>query len=536
MAASMNVMPGGIEDDFDEDDDDLCLDDDYAVKKKPAWDPYESSATYNENGVRNFGGFGQPATKPRSSIVKDKREAKGTNAHKQSVGMDDLRTAALRDNVDIIKSLKEKGLDVDTGLRAGWTALMYAANMANYNVVEYLLNNGANPNSHADLYSVLMACCASTSRFTDRLEKCVALLLDKGAEVNAHDRYHLSPLMYAVREGRVGVAKQLVDAGASLDKQDTRGWTALSWAISKNKEESVKFLLVNKADPKKKHCDNTTALDLAELQENSKILALLGSGSAQQQPVTVVNGLPQPQVYQPPLLPNGHVVQEAEVSMGEERYTKCGELELFLGGLDLTNFISLFRGQEVDFATFLRMSDDDLIKMGIHQIGVRKKILDGVHAVHKKEWENTSIPSVQAKHISCADSVAIVANICKHIKYISSTIGFIQDQISAQPQFFKIQDGTSPTQILSHSQDTGRSVADLEKELHLLNKQLQKIVDSGQYDPPDKVKELRVRKSKLNLKRVFMIGLCVGSVGVAFWKRNVIQELCSRYFNTDLSR
>ncbi|XP_033745671.1 LOW QUALITY PROTEIN: ankyrin repeat, SAM and basic leucine zipper domain-containing protein 1-like [Pecten maximus] len=528
MAAPINVMPGGLEDDFDEDGDDLYLDYGYAVKKKPAWDPIESSGAYKENrNAGGFGGFGQIPSKPKDTVEKSKRDLKATTdkGHKNSIGMDDLRTAALRDNVEMIKSLTEQGLNVDAELRAGWTALMYAANMANLQVVEYLLDSGANPNSHADLYSVLMACCASTSRFTERLEKCVAKLLDKGADVNAHDRYHLSPLMYAVREGRVGVAKQLVDAGANIDKQDTRGWTSLTWAISKNKEESVKFLLDNKADPRKKHCDNSTAVDMAKLQENSKIQALLGQGSVQSLVAPVDNCLPQSRVQQA-------VPSWASLIL----YTKCGELELFLGGLDLTNFISLFRGQQVDFATFLRMSDDDLIKMGIHQIGVRKKILDGIHGVHKKEWENTSIPSVQAKHISCADSVAMVANICKHIKYISSTVGFIREQISTQPQFLEIQDGTSPTQILSYSQDTSRNVTDLEKELQLLNKQLQKIVDSGQYAPPDKVKDVKKRKSKLNLKRVFVIGLCVGSIGVTVWKRTSIQELCTRFLNTDISR
>ncbi|XP_060084371.1 ankyrin repeat, SAM and basic leucine zipper domain-containing protein 1-like [Ylistrum balloti] len=540
MAASLNAMPGGIEEDFDEDDDDLCIDDDYIVQKKPAWDPFESSGICNDKdpGLRNAGGFGRPA-KPKSNTGKIRRDLKGTtNNDTLSVGMDDYRTAALRDNVEMIKSLTEKGFDIDTELRAGWTALMYAVNMANCSVVEYLLNNGANPNSHADLYSVLMACCASTSRFTDRLEKCVKCLLEKGADVNAHDRYHLTPLMYAVREGLVGVAKQLVDAGANIDKQDTRGWTALSWAISKNKEQSVKFLLDHKADTRKRHCDNTTAVELAELQENSKILELLGTGSVQQVAAPVINGLPQPRACQA-LLPYGHpghLVQKTEEPVGEERYTKCGELELFLSGLDLSHFISLFRGQQVDFATFLRMSDDDLIKMGIHQLGVRKKILDGIHVVHRKEWQNTSIPSVQAKNISCADSVAMVANICKHIKYISSTVGFIREQISSQPQFLENQDGTSPSQILSHCQDTSRNVSDLEKEIQLLNRQVKKIVDSNYYDPPDKVKKVRIRKYKLNLRRVFVIGLCVSSIGIVFWKRTSVQQLCTRYFNNLISR
>lgn len=33
--------------------------------------------------------------------------------------------------------------------------------------------------------------------------------------------------------------------------------------------------------------------------------------------------------------------------------------------------------------------------MGIQQIGVRKKILDGIHMVHKREWEKESLPTVK---------------------------------------------------------------------------------------------------------------------------------------------
>ena len=35
-----------------------------------------------------------------------------------------------------------------------------------------------------------------------------------------------------------------------------------------------------------------------------------------------------------------------------------------------------------------------ILQMGINQIGVRKKIIDGIHAVHKKEWESSSLPTV----------------------------------------------------------------------------------------------------------------------------------------------
>lgn len=38
-------------------------------------------------------------------------------------------------------------------------------------------------------------------------------------------RYHMTPLIYAAREGREEVVTKLLDAGANINKQDSRGWT-----------------------------------------------------------------------------------------------------------------------------------------------------------------------------------------------------------------------------------------------------------------------------------------------------------------------
>ena len=38
-------------------------------------------------------------------------------------------------------------------------------------------------------------------------------------------RYHTTALMYAAREGRSTVIRQLVESGASVNKQNNRGWT-----------------------------------------------------------------------------------------------------------------------------------------------------------------------------------------------------------------------------------------------------------------------------------------------------------------------
>ena len=43
--------------------------------------------------------------------------------------------------------------------------------------------------------------------------------------------------------------------------------------------------------------------------------------------------------------------------------TTYGELELFLCGLDLNQLVPLFQAQHVEFSTFLRLTEEDLIKV-----------------------------------------------------------------------------------------------------------------------------------------------------------------------------
>lgn len=45
-----------------------------------------------------------------------------------------------------------------------------------------------------------------------------------------------------------------------------------------------------------------------------------------------------------------------------------GELELFLTGLGLNHLVQLFQEQQVDFDMFLRMTDEDFIKVNLHYI------------------------------------------------------------------------------------------------------------------------------------------------------------------------
>ena len=44
---------------------------------------------------------------------------------------------------------------------------------------------------------------------------------------------------------------------------------------------------------------------------------------------------------------------------------------------------------------FLRMRDEDMIQMGIDELGSRKKLTQAIMDIHKQDWKTGSLPDLQ---------------------------------------------------------------------------------------------------------------------------------------------
>ena len=79
------------------------------------------------------------------------------------------------------------------------------------------------------IYKYLKNCQLHEAAKTDKIDK-VRKLLKEGNPVNALDsRFGLTPLHFAVRNGRVEVARLLIESGASLTQPSAQGITPLDW-------------------------------------------------------------------------------------------------------------------------------------------------------------------------------------------------------------------------------------------------------------------------------------------------------------------
>jgi len=141
--------------------------------------------------------------------------------HTNKVGRDALLTAAGKGYADVARMLVSRGSDISTKDKEGWTALSLAAY-----------------NGHAEVVSLL-----STTAAPDALDDA---------------------LLVASFSGDAGVISSLLGQGANINARSPESKTPLMIAAEGGKEEAVRVLLQNMANPYSEDSTGATAANLAE--------------------------------------------------------------------------------------------------------------------------------------------------------------------------------------------------------------------------------------------------------------------------------
>ena len=105
-------------------------------------------------------------------------------------------------------------------------------------------------------------------------------LLDLGANVNAHDNDHWTPLYLAAANGRLEFTRMLLEHGAEVNTPDDVGRTPLHMASQNGHVEVVLLLLESGADLNLRDRLGRTPSDLASGQGRGKIVELLSGYGA----------------------------------------------------------------------------------------------------------------------------------------------------------------------------------------------------------------------------------------------------------------
>lgn len=216
-----------------------------------------------------------------------------------------------------ITSLIDSGVEVNQSKNIGTTPLLVATSFRNAKQVEALLNanadvdfasvNGVNPcfvaleEGYADIANLLMPKCHNIGariKNSGLLNKddtllhaaCkgglltwAAYLINKGANVNASNYYHATPIFYAAQYGHTEILNLLISHHARLeaitekpqDGSATKGDTPLHAAATRGHTECVQALLAYGATVDALNDDRETPLHRAAMHGHTQIAQLL---------------------------------------------------------------------------------------------------------------------------------------------------------------------------------------------------------------------------------------------------------------------
>ena len=194
----------------------------------------------------------------------------------------EILNALLRDDLVLAENLILSKKSVDIQNESGVSALQIAVRNGWYNLVQLLLEQGANP----DLYNHCHENVSHTSNEASGFEMVEALqalvpstalhiaakygfveigmlLIRYGALPNAKDYGGCSPLHWACIRGKLSFIKLLLQHGATLQEPDMAGSTPLHEAVRHKNTEVVEYLLKQGADPNTKDCFGTSVVEVA---------------------------------------------------------------------------------------------------------------------------------------------------------------------------------------------------------------------------------------------------------------------------------
>jgi ankyrin repeat protein len=201
-------------------------------------------------------------------------------------GVTPLQLAAINGSAPLIDRLIKAGADPKTPLTSARdTALMMAARTGKTDALRVLLEAGSEVNAQESWGGTTALMWAVAEGHAE----AVTMLIAAGADVNARSAYvaaangrgfegrtpitnrsetkseefasgWLTPLMFAARDGNLGLARILADAGADVNAVAGDGKTALALAIFNGNYEVASFLVDRKADVNRADAQRFTPL------------------------------------------------------------------------------------------------------------------------------------------------------------------------------------------------------------------------------------------------------------------------------------
>lgn len=186
-----------------------------------------------------------------------------------------LHYAAANGHVGAAKLLLVAKAGIDKLSRFGRTPLTVAVQQQQKDMVQFLLEQGADPDmaGKTDGETPLLAAVDAGSL------ELVKLLVKYGSDVSASDGGGTTPFMYASES--MEIALFLIKAGADLEAAEWDGTTSLMWAVIGENAKLVAEVLKRGVNVNALDNEGQSALDFAIRDKLPEIQALLRQAGAQ---------------------------------------------------------------------------------------------------------------------------------------------------------------------------------------------------------------------------------------------------------------
>lgn len=181
-----------------------------------------------------------------------------------------LSHAAENGHAEVVQALLDSGADPNCKDRKGRTALWYAIWNGHAEVVQLLLERDVDSNNTEKNVRMSLWFAARKG-----YEEVVKVILKKGFDINAKDNDGRTLLWHAAGQGHTGVVKMLLDHAAVTDLKDNDHKTPLSLAADNGYVDVVTLLLRHEVDVDSRDIRGRTPLSLAAGNGHAAVVDLL---------------------------------------------------------------------------------------------------------------------------------------------------------------------------------------------------------------------------------------------------------------------
>ena len=197
-----------------------------------------------------------------------------------------IHQALINHDVKSVSRLLDEGADIEVMNTEGWTPLHFAIRLNKKEMIDLLLERGADPNGVSDdyTYKTPMDCLSLMPDHSPIYQlKLASRLVDSGADINGHAALNLAiahganelaewllknganpnhkpTLSVAAKESPLPLFKQLVEAGANINEYNYYGGPM---AMATHQVERLKYLVSKGGDVNESYGDGNRPIHIA---------------------------------------------------------------------------------------------------------------------------------------------------------------------------------------------------------------------------------------------------------------------------------